>query len=201
MVGILCSLVHDGREDRTNTLDYWPNLLLLRGLDQLIAEGRVRKVPPFNPLHPGLEEQWFLDVEAREIWSYTAASERSAPCWEKVDVFETRSAMQQQRDWQAQLGAVERAPGYLAPIGAGRKDTADLYFIRHALPRYIAAGKVEAVEIAGFLPKPGTHAEWYKDNTTGEIYGLVHDSERDEYRWEKAPLRTLTREDGKQLST
>jgi hypothetical protein len=200
MSGILCSLVNDGREDRANTLDYWPNILLRRGLDQLIVEGRVRKIPHFNPLHPGFEEEWFLDVEGGEIWSYTAASERSVPTWEKVDVFETRSAMQQRGDRQAQLGRVVRAAGYLGPIGEGRKDTADLYFIRDVLPRYIATGKVEVVEIVEVSQRLGMHAVWYRDNTTGEIYGLIHDTKKDEYRWEKALPQALTRDGGNRLT-
>ncbi|MGH9511590.1 MAG: hypothetical protein ACRD2U_05590 [Terriglobales bacterium] len=145
----------------------------------------MRKVPAFNPLHSGVEE-WFLDVESGEVYSLTPSAERVSPVWEKVDVYDRRDWRQKQKDWQIQMGEVERAPGYLAPIGTGRKDTADLCFIRDVLPRYIAAGKVEAVEIKDSSPIAGNHCEWYKDKTTGEIFGLVRD-ENGEYRWVNGP--------------
>jgi hypothetical protein len=107
--------------------------------------------------------------------------------------------MQQQRDWQAQLGEVERVPDYLTPIRTGRKDTAEVNFIRYSLRGYLASGKVQVVEVNEDSQERGTHGEWYRDNTTGEVYGLIHDTERGEYRWEKAPIRELTGEGGDRL--
>ena len=190
MAGVLGSVLIDGRDDRPNHLSDWDYLQLRGVLDRLVAAGHVRRVPAFNPLHSGFQE-WFLDVETGEIYSLTPSAERVSPVWEKVDVFDTRDWKQQQKDWQTQLGEVERAAGYLAPIRTGRKDTADLFYLRDVLQEYIAAGKIEQVMTGMPAPQPGTRAEWFRDNTTGDVCGLIHDTEKNEYRWEKAPPKSL----------
>ena len=185
MPGVLNSVLLDGHDDRPNNLSEWEYVQLRRVLDQLVEDGRVRKVQPFNPVHSGFQE-WFLDVETGDIFSLTPPAERVSPVWEKVDAFDKRDWKQKQEDWQRQMGEVVRPEGYLAAIRTGRKDSAELSYIRDVLPRYIAAGKVEMVD-RGPSPSPELRIEWYRDNSTGEIFGLIHDAERDEYRWERAP--------------
>ncbi len=185
MASILDSLLADGHVDRPNFLNDWDYVQLRRTLEKLVVEGRVRKVPVFNPLHAGHQE-WFLDTETGDIYSLTPREERAEPMWEKVDVFDTRDWQQKQRDWQVQLGEVDRGVGYLAPIRTGRKDSAELYFLRDVLQRYIAQGQVEAIKLKENPLEAGTHAEWYKDKTTGEIYGLIYDPKKNEYHWEMA---------------
>jgi hypothetical protein len=136
MVGILGLVLADGRDDRPNYLSERDYAQLRMSLDRLLAEGKIRQVPVFNPQSSGSDEEWFLDVESGEIYSLLPMSERVDPIWERVDVFDTRDWKQKQLEWQARLGEIERAPGYLAPIRVGRKDTADLYFIRDVLQIY-----------------------------------------------------------------
>lgn len=111
--------------------------------------------------------------------------EKARPVWEKVDVFDRRNAKQREKDWRAKVGEVEREPGYLAQIPRGRQDNATLQFIRFLLEKTLEDGAVERVQRTDLSLKPGTRAEWFKDNTTGEIFRLVHDADRDEYRWER----------------
>jgi hypothetical protein len=186
MAGILGAILIDGRNDRPNNLAYWEYVQLRRNLEKLVADGRVRRIPVFNHLYSGNDEEWYMDVERGEIYSLLPSSERVAPIWAKVDVYDTRDRKQQAADWRAQRGEVERPRGYLAQIAKGRQDSALLQYLRYALETWIKAGTVEAVEASEHPPKPGTTEEWYRDNTTGEIYGLILD-ERGEFRWEKAP--------------
>jgi hypothetical protein len=185
MDGLLASILLDGRDDRPNNLSDADYVQLRRLLEQFMADERVRKVPAFNPLYPGLQEEWFLDVEAGDIYCLVPAGERGNPVWEKVDVFDRRNANQKEKAWRARMGEVEREPGYLAQIPRGRQDSATLQFLRFILEKTQRDGDVERVERVDYSLKPGTSAEWFKDNTTGEIFGLLHDIDRDEYRWER----------------
>jgi hypothetical protein len=190
MAGILSAILIDGRDDRPNNLTDWKYVQLRRNLEILVADGQVRRIPVFKPLYSGNDEEWYLDVESGEIYALLPSSERVAPIWEKVDVYDTRDRKQLEVDWRAQRGEVERPPGYLAQITKGRQDSALLQYLRHALETWIKAGKVEAIQVSEHPPKPGTTEEWYRDNTTEEIYGLILD-ERGEFRWEKAPSRDI----------
>jgi hypothetical protein len=185
MAGLLASILRDGRDDRPNNLKDGDYDQVRRLLERFVADGRVGKVPAFNPLYPALEEDWFLDVEAGDIYCLLLEEEKARPVWEKVDVFDRRNAKQREKDWRAKVGEVEREPGYLAQIPRGRQDNATLQFIRFLLEKTLEDGAVERVQRTDLSLKPGTRAEWFKDNTTGEIFRLVHDADRDEYRWER----------------
>lgn len=185
MTGLLASILLDGRDDRPNNLNDSDYVQLRRLLEQFVADGRVRMVPAFNPLYPSLQEEWFLDVEAGDIYCLLLAGERVTPVWEKVDVFDRRNADQKEKAWRARMGEVVQEPGCLAQIPRGRQDSATLQFIRDLLEKTQRDGAVERVERVDHSLKPGTRAEWFKDNTTGEIFRLLHDADRDEYRWER----------------
>ncbi|MGC2197178.1 MAG: hypothetical protein WA628_21050 [Terriglobales bacterium] len=172
MAGVLASILPDGRDDRPNNLNEWDYVQLRRLLDQFVADGRVRKVPAFNPLYPGLDEEWFLDVETGDIYCLLVEDEKVSPVWEKVDVFDRRHAKEKEKDWRARMGEVPREPGYLAQIPRGRQDNATLQFIHFVLEKTLQDGTVERIDHTEPLLKPGTRAEWFKDNATGEIFGF-----------------------------
>jgi hypothetical protein len=129
MDGLLASILPDGRDDRPNNLNERDYAQLRKLLAQFMADELVRKVPAYNPLYPGLQEEWFLDVEAGDIYCLVPAGERCNPVWEKVDVFDRRNANQKEKAWRARLGEIEREPGYLAQIPRGRQDSATLQFL------------------------------------------------------------------------
>jgi len=57
---------------------------LRNALDELVSQGRVRQIHVMRA-HWWAEE-WFLDVETNEIYSYVPLAERIAPEWRKVDL-------------------------------------------------------------------------------------------------------------------
>src|ERR1700745_971468 len=75
MASLLASILFDGRDDRPNNLDDTDYGKLRRLLDQFVADGCVRKIPAFNPLYPGCREEWFLDVEAGDVYCLVLADE------------------------------------------------------------------------------------------------------------------------------
>ena len=187
MASLLSSILLDGRDDRPNNLNEVDYGQLRRLLEQFVSDGRVRRVPAFNPLYPGLQEQWFLDVQAGDIYCLVLAEEKVTPVWEKVDVFDRRTASQKERAWRARLGEIEREPGYLAQIPRGRQDTASLQYVLAVLENTLRNGEVERIERTDPLLKPGTSAQWFRDRSTNEIFRLLHDADRNEYRWERVP--------------
>jgi hypothetical protein len=189
MPGLLGSILIDGHEDRPNQLGHGEYVQLRRNLEKLVSDGRVRKIAPFNPLYGGDDEEWYLDVEGGEIYALLPLSERVVPIWEKVDAYDPRNRKQKEVDWRAQMGKVEQVPGYLAQIPKGRQDSRLLQYLRYAIETWIKAGAVETVETVLSPAKAGTSEEWYRDKTTGEIYGLIH-NENGEFWWEKAPSRS-----------
>ena len=126
-----------------------------------------------------------MDIETGEIYCLLPLAERVEPAWEKVDVFDTRDWEQKELDRQARFGPVESPRGFLDSIRIGRWDSAEIGLIRFLLDQWISCGKVEALEVKDVPPESNTLAEWFKDNVTNEIFGLIHNRERDEFHWEK----------------
>jgi len=187
MAGLLASILLDGRDDRPNNLSDADYVQLRRLLEQFVASGRVRKIPAFHPLYPGLQEEWFLDVEAGDIYCLLLEGEKVRPAWEKVDAYDQRNAKQKERAWRARMGEVVLEPGCLAQIPRGRQDSASLQFVRAVLEKTLRDGDVERIERTDLSLARGASAEWFRDCSTGELFRLLHDADRDEYRWERVP--------------
>lgn len=84
--------------DEGRYLSEWDYILLRRKLDELLSVGRIKKRQVLKPLHAGLSEEWFEDVETGEIYCLVPPAERILPSWEKVDpfkLFDDVSSLQQ----------------------------------------------------------------------------------------------------------
>lgn len=72
---------------------WWDDILLLRDLEQLISEGRVKLVRdvartskyPLADLPSQAQQKWVQDTETGDVYEYVGPSERRGAMFRKID--------------------------------------------------------------------------------------------------------------------
>src|SRR5215469_369231 len=156
---------------------------LKQALDDLITQGRVRQVPVMRA-HWWVEE-WFLDVETGEIYSYVPLAERIMPEWQKVDLSEVSGDVKRESLGEYLDKQAGPSPEGLRALPTGRFTYAEAEIFRALLPGLISAGLAKRIE----PPEPPLAAddedEWFADTGSGEIYRLTNDKWKGEVRWNR----------------
>ena len=87
MAGVLTEVFNVRTHGNGCIRSRWDEILLLRDLDQLVTEGRVKLVRETYPL-PGTPEhcatKWFQDSETGETYEYMEAWERGGARFDKL---------------------------------------------------------------------------------------------------------------------
>jgi hypothetical protein len=93
MAGILEDVFNVRTNGNGFVRSWWDNILLLRDLEQLISEGRVKLIRDqlrtskyLLPAHAGeAQRKWVQDTETGDIYEYFGPYERTWPSFRKLD--------------------------------------------------------------------------------------------------------------------
>jgi hypothetical protein len=174
------SLLVDGLNvlnDRIVHYDDW--LVFDRRLNNLIEEGRARKIPTLKMLYMP-DEEWYMDSSSGEVYVYVRPDDKILPRWSPVDVF---ALPEQSKCSRTGLDAI--------PVR--RMSELQAASLKEFLKVLVEQGLAKIIDApAGTrAATPGEEETWYKDSRSDLDYRLVLDSGGTNSRWEFIPHQRL----------
>ena len=167
------SLLVDGLSvlnDRIVDYDDW--LVFDGRLNDLIKEGRARKIPTLKMLYMP-DEEWYMDSSSGEVYVYVRPDDKILPRWSPVDVSHHRSSPSFSRTG-------------LDAIPVRRMSELQAASLIEFLKVLVEQGLAKIIDSpAGTLAAtPGEEETWYRDSRSDLDYRLVLDSGGINSRWE-----------------
>jgi len=170
MAGILGSLT-----DALTITEYEDWLIFVQRLQELVASGRVRRIPqPVGNKRFAKEDEWYLDPDTGEAYVHIIPDAPVMPQWVKVDLL-------------APVETPEPHANDLSVIPTGEKSRLEAKGLKGILDFLVQQGAVEALDPSSEPTSRDSTEKWFKDLQTKVVYRLIQKGNGDDNRWERVP--------------
>jgi hypothetical protein len=161
--------VTDGLNIR-DKYDDW--LIFVSRLNQLVADGHIRRISPLPNNYFGKNDEWYLDIETGEIYVHGLPNAPTLPVWERFDIIRHTEAPKPQ-------------PNDLSVIPTGKISSLQAKNLRGLLDFLVHQRLAEPLAPPNQASASGYAEKWFKDPKSDAIYRLVENEDGNDNRWER----------------